>query len=336
MGNYVIRRQSDGEVYLAHAGTASVPKTERPGHKYILRLLTRAGARYFYTPEQVRAFYNSVKAKASDPLGYNAQRDAMKKGMKVITTQGQENTAKWKVDKKPTAENKNNYERAKAANNYAQRDYYDARKAADKTIAGKLSSALRPKPSSDSQKSDQNGRSRGQSNLYTTDKYGNTYRPGVISEKPKGGMQSAEQGKEQSDKNDWKDNRPEGRKRNVTGKADPIQKGEGLKDKKKTDFEQGYQDERNYLNTMQKRRTDAYDKARDIGHFNSVTQEQKKEAWSIQGTMESAEKLYLHGKISKNSYEEILDKAEKELDQIYQDVRGKDEYDRSMKRRNLR
>ena len=51
-------RQNEHGSYLMHSD--AMPKTERQGHKWILRLLTGANRlRYFYKPEEVRAYYNS-------------------------------------------------------------------------------------------------------------------------------------------------------------------------------------------------------------------------------------------------------------------------------------
>lgn len=236
MGTYVIVRQGDGNTTLAHAAPGFQAKTERPGHKYILRIVNAIGTRYFYTKDQVQAYYNEQKKKIQDAakptLGLKEHQNVLKKGLNAITTQSQENTAKWKNDRKQTAESANNLERAKAKNNYAQREYYDAKKDYEKTPLGKVASKLGGKKTGENEKPDQNGRSRGQSNLYVKDEKGNTYRPGVISEKPRA---------------DDHTERLQGRKRNVTGTADPIQKGEatglgpvGQNDKpieKKTDAE---------------------------------------------------------------------------------------------------
>ena len=73
MGHYVIARQSDGSATLAHAQAGFRPRTERAGHKYILRLFTPTGTRYIYTLAELRAYYKEKTQQAKKAVNTAAK-----------------------------------------------------------------------------------------------------------------------------------------------------------------------------------------------------------------------------------------------------------------------
>lgn len=154
---YMIRCQNDRGTYLMHS--AAKPKTERPGHKYLLRLISNLGTRYFYTMDQIRAYYKNRGKK--DPYASNVP---------TTYTQTGANVHPWTDQKQDEVQVETKGEK-----------FFKGLKDKADTLFGNKKEA--PKNVVES------ARSKGQAGLEKK------------SEEPK---------------------RPEGRKRNVTGTADPI------------------------------------------------------------------------------------------------------------------
>ena len=67
---YYIAIDENGEPYIEHGLLKNVGKK---AHKYIMKIGEGAKARYFYTKEEVDAYYNKVKNKASDTVKKTTQ-----------------------------------------------------------------------------------------------------------------------------------------------------------------------------------------------------------------------------------------------------------------------
>ena len=69
MANYVICIDENGQPYIAHSvftkARDAVSSTGRSAHKYIAKIGEGAKARYFYTQEELRAYYNQGKSAVS-------------------------------------------------------------------------------------------------------------------------------------------------------------------------------------------------------------------------------------------------------------------------------
>ena len=97
MSDYYIRFDENGQPYIEHGLKDTFSSVRREGAKYLEKIKTKAGGtRYFYTPEELKAYYNqgktkvtnaakNVRAKASDV--YNKGRAAVTNaGSKVKST----------------------------------------------------------------------------------------------------------------------------------------------------------------------------------------------------------------------------------------------------------
>lgn len=270
---YSIRLDENGQPYLAHAlfNSGRQGQGTRQNHKYILKIGQGEQARYFYTPEEVRAYYNELKKKASGKV-----EDAKKFVQNTV-----KNTAKSAKETKEDIEQTLNQTKqdavsdikrtAKNVKSKAEQMREEFRKKdQEKTVAEPLRSKGQDAPNDAATKS----------------------------------MPQSE--------SDWENNRPEGRKRNVTGNADPIvKKSEGVvkgNKEKAAELQKKYEDNNK---SMLKLRTQAWAYEDEYYGLEKDLDKLKKN----RNDMTTSEYGRKYGEISKKR-KELWDKANETWDEF--------------------
>lgn len=236
---YVMLVDENGEPYLAHAGFLQRARTAagngiRQAHKYLMKIGSPDNPRYLYTQEEVRAYLrggrnalNNMANKAGQ-TAKNAVNTVKKTTGKAVDTvkdkagvdERQRAEEAWsKVPKQLSSKDEKGMQAFREANK-AQDEYrktplgraeYLTERAQEiatgadgtaKDIANKAASSLK----SAGERMREEFRKRNE-------------------ERKAKKEEEASEAEPKSEEQDWKDNRPTSRKRNVTGKADAIEVG---------------------------------------------------------------------------------------------------------------
>lgn len=137
--DYIILRDENGKAYIAHAGLLDNAKTAvnnaanavkgigrgvRQNHKYILKVFENQKPRYFYTQEEVKAYYEAKKKGIKNAAEYvknnvrEATGHAARDRMDTAAKRGEQTSADVQKTKNWMDSAKN--DRDKAASNYRQ------------------------------------------------------------------------------------------------------------------------------------------------------------------------------------------------------------------------
>lgn len=345
MNKYMLRRDTDGSVYLAHA--YPMTRNRQAPVKYIAKIGEGSKSRYFYTQEQLRAYQQGKTKQPAKATAAKKSATTMKVGtvpgtsittMRKTTDIGQEfknraaeraKKAKDKVKEKTgikardelikanknyakavkelntgekTAEKVKKFAEAAAKSNKALEEY-------EKTPLGKATAAkaIAEDKLADAKAKTTEVKDEAKTKLKSTsDKMKDEFRKKQEERNKK---------KQKTSDNEIKE---EVIKENVITEniipekiiKENINSENKNKDKKIT---------MSKLNELQRHRLDAYDFVyNNVDSFNSkATKSERQDAYSLVNAISVAEDQYLNGNIDYDTYQEIVNKAEKELHNKY-------------------
>ena len=355
--DYCIAFDSSGQPYIAHWGL-------KKDHKYILKIGKWPFAKYFYTQDEVRAYYAKQGAKRSYTVAKKQNKAAqkeLKKATKAYTKSvknqqkawsflrdaksvGRKSNIRWaerhvKDAKKLTSVASQNASSARLKAKKASENLETAKKAyREHTLIGKTEKALKTLTSSlkeklsglkpDKEKADKIINKHSSDTIVKIE--GTVRDTSVVADTKKSTAKAIDK-KEQAyakavDKKeqayakaleDYKANPTDENGKKVDETYADFRSSSAFKnngDKYETPAEAGYNVTLSrYKAAAERRQTDYYFVYNNVDGPSGASRQEKSDAYSLVDTMGLAEKKWLQGSISYDTYIEIVDKAEKEL-----------------------
>lgn len=344
--DYYIAFDSYGQPYIAHWGL-------KKDHKYILKIGKWPFAKYFYTQDEVRAYYAKQNTKRSYKVAKKQNKAAqkeLKKATKAYTKSvknqqkawsflrdaksvGRKSNIRWaerhvKDAKKLTSVASQNASSARLKAKKASKNLETAKKAyREHTLIGKTEKALKTLTSSlkeklsglkpDKEKADT------VINKHAADKVikveGTVRDTPAVADTKKSTAKAVDKKEQAYAKalEDYKANPTDENGKKVDETYADFRSSSAFKnngDNYETPAEAGYNATLSKYKAAAERRQTDYDFVyHNVDGPSGASRQEKSDAYSLVDTMAVAENKWLQGSISYDTYMEIVDKAEKEL-----------------------